>query len=109
MAYVINSESTNIFPTSLTKSLLGFRRNIYLYINMQCIRRNLSKPKNPHNRRTSYTVCMMVNFISLSDLNNKIPFPAIRVKIIRKWSTKIGRDHHSVMLLGDAQVSILII
>ncbi|KAF3576255.1 hypothetical protein DY000_02034018 [Brassica cretica] len=31
-----------------------------------------------------------------------IPFPAIRVKIIKKWSTKIGRDHHSVMLLGDA-------
>lgn len=33
----------------------------------------------------------------------KIPFPEICVKIIRKWSTEIGRDHHSVMLLGDAK------
>ncbi|CAN6908650.1 unnamed protein product [Brassica oleracea] len=40
--------------------------------------------------------------MELGDLHTKIPFPAIRVKIIRKWSTKIGRDHHSVMLLGDA-------
>ncbi|CAH8392687.1 unnamed protein product [Eruca vesicaria subsp. sativa] len=46
----------------------------------------------------------MVNFISLSELNTKIQFPAIRVKIVRKWSTKIGRDHHSTMLLGDSKV-----
>ncbi|XP_056851839.1 uncharacterized protein LOC108832042 [Raphanus sativus] len=45
----------------------------------------------------------MVNFISLSDLNTKIQFPAIRVKIIRKWSAKLGRNHHSVMLLGDEE------
>ncbi|CAH8384388.1 unnamed protein product [Eruca vesicaria subsp. sativa] len=32
-----------------------------------------------------------------------ISFPAIHVKIIRKWSTKTGRDHHSVILLGDAK------
>ncbi|KAJ4873943.1 hypothetical protein Rs2_44294 [Raphanus sativus] len=44
----------------------------------------------------------MVNFISLSELNHKIQFPAIRVKIIRKWITRFGRDHQSVMLLGDA-------
>ncbi|CAH8322654.1 unnamed protein product [Eruca vesicaria subsp. sativa] len=45
----------------------------------------------------------MVNFISLSELNTKIEFPAIRVKIVRKWSTNIERDHHSAMLLGDSK------
>ncbi|CAH8390015.1 unnamed protein product, partial [Eruca vesicaria subsp. sativa] len=45
----------------------------------------------------------MVNFISLSELNTKIQFPAIGVKIVRKRSTKIGRDHLSTMLLGDSK------
>lgn len=75
---------------------------------MECKLSNQSKPKNPHNIKNSYTVCVMVNFISLSDLNTKIQFPAIRVKIIRKWSAKLGRNHHSVMLLGDEEVSILL-
>ncbi|XP_056851840.1 uncharacterized protein LOC108832041 [Raphanus sativus] len=43
----------------------------------------------------------MVNFIPLNALRTKISFPAIRVKIISKWSAKIGGDHHSIMLLGD--------
>ncbi|KAJ4876427.1 ATP-dependent DNA helicase [Raphanus sativus] len=43
----------------------------------------------------------MANLISLGNLQTNLPFPAIRVKIIRKWSTKRGGDHHSVMLLGD--------
>lgn len=48
----------------------------------------------------------MVNFIFLSDLYSKILFFVIRVKIIKKWNTKIGRDYYLMMFLGDSNVSI---
>lgn len=68
----------------------------------------LLKLKITHYIVGSYRVFVMVNFIPLNALRTKISFPAIRVKIISKWSAKIGGDHHSVMLLGDENVSFII-